>query len=672
MLETERMSKITIAVSKIKQKEVIKTLHDLKVLHIVEHKKTEELDIGTPIGSSEKIAELLVKITSILSESKEAVSKEELDSINRTQNLTQNTGNAGFSLEEIEAKVTEVETIIKEKKEIISKIDASASKKKELIQKLDVLNSLYLNLESYKLFKSIACFVGTIKHKEGLKDGLEKVTGTFKLHTSQNCKDLVVALFVDRKKEKEALEVLKQYNFTELELNFIEDMKGLPLSHITRLNSELQKQISEKNAIIKNIETVKSKNIEILYQYKKFLSIEAEKAEAPLTFGQTKEAVIITGWAPSKRVDKITEKLENVTNNRISIEQVAPDKHESVPIKLKNNLIVKPFEFFMNLYTLPTYKEIDPSFFIFLTFPIFFGFMLGDVGYGIATLLLFLILKRLIPAAKDLLKAMMACSYWSILFGFMFGEYFGFEYVKSHAWQTIIETLKLPLHKELIEGAKSEIVYEFPRLINRMHGEVNVLGNEINLVLVIGAIIGVFHINLSILLGFINEWKGHGLKTAILARASWYVFEVGLGIIALKSLGLITISNYIGIALFIISVIMIYLGEGAQGIIEIPSIFSNTLSYLRLGAVGLASVGLAVVINEKLAMPFMEKGGIFILISILILIVGHGINIALGIIGPFLHAIRLHYVEFFMRFYKGGGKPFKPFGANANNDEESE
>lgn len=670
MLETERMSKITIAVSKIKQKSVIKTLHDLKVLHITEHKKTDELDIGTPIGNSEKIAELLVKITSILSDSKELISKEELDHINQTQNLTQK---ALFSLEEIELKVKEVETIIKEKRESISKIDALVSKKKELVQKLDVLNSLYLNLESYKPFKSISCFVGTIKHKEGLKDKLEKVTGVFKLHTSKNCKDLVVALFVDRKKEKEALDILKQYNFTELDLTFIEDMKGLPLIHITKLNSEIQKHISEKNMFVKNIENIKSKNFEVLHCYKNFLEIEAEKAEAPLKFGQTKDVTIITGWVPNKRVDKITGELESITNNRILIENIAPDKHESVPVKLKNNLIVKPFEFFMNLYTLPTYREIDPSFFIFLTFPIFFGFMLGDVGYGIATLLLFWFLKKAIPAAKDLLKAMMACSYWSVLFGFMFGEYFGFEYVKSHTWQIIIETLKLPLHKELIEGAESGIIYEFPRLINRMHGEVNVLGNEINLVLVIGAIIGFIHINLSILLGFINEWKNHGLKTAFLARASWYIFEAGLAIIALTSLKIITtIPNYIGIALAIISAIMIYLGEGVQGIIEIPSLFSNTLSYLRLGAVGLASVGLAVVINEKLAMPFMEKGGIFIFISIIILIIGHTINIALGIIGPFLHAIRLHYVEFFMRFYKGGGKPFKPFGASANDEGESE
>jgi len=102
-------------------------------------------------------------------------------------------------------------------------------------------------------------------------------------------------------------------------------------------------------------------------------------------------------------------------------------------------------------------------------------------------------------------------------------------------------------------------------------------------------------------------------------------------------------------------------GEGIQGIVELPSLFSNMLSYMRLGAVGLASVGLAVVVNEELAMPFIEKGGVFILIGILIMLLGHGINILLGVIGPFLHGVRLHYVEFFSKFFQGGGKEYTPF-----------
>jgi len=118
----------------------------------------------------------------------------------------------------------------------------------------------------------------------------------------------------------------------------------------------------------------------------------------------------------------------------------------------------------------------------------------------------------------------------------------------------------------------------------------------------------------------------------------------------------------IGLGVIILAAVMLFVGEGIQGLVELPSLLTNILSYLRLGAVGLASVGLAVVINENLALPFMEKGGIYFALAIFILIIGHSINIALGVIGPFLHSLRLHYVEFFSKFYKGGGIPFVAFG----------
>ena len=124
---------------------------------------------------------------------------------------------------------------------------------------------------------------------------------------------------------------------------------------------------------------------------------------------------------------------------------------------------------------------------------------------------------------------------------------------------------------------------------------------------------------------------------------------------------------YLYVPVLLIGIVLLYLGEGIQGIVELPSIFSNMLSYMRLGALGLAGVGLAIVINEKLTMPFIEKGGIYIVIGILIFTIGHAINIALGLIGPFLHSLRLHYVEFFSKFYKGGGLRYEPFGEEEEN-----
>jgi V/A-type H+-transporting ATPase subunit I len=325
---------------------------------------------------------------------------------------------------------------------------------------------------------------------------------------------------------------------------------------------------------------------------------------------------------------------------------------------MKNMFFVKPFEFFMHLYTLPSYKEMDPSFFLFVTFPFFFGLMLGDVIYGVITLLLFSLLWWKIPKARNIVTAMILCSIVTIFFGFMFGEYLGFEYVSVETGESLLQ-FGIPLHEEVVHG---HTVYSFPRILNRLHSTMTVGSNQLPTVLVLGALLGFLHVNLGLFLGCINEVVHKGLKHAFFAKVSWYVLELGVALSALSWLGMIPFHWGVGVAVMSLAAVMLFIGEGVQGIVEIPAIFTNILSYLRLGAVALASVGLAVVVNEKLALPFIEQGGVYSVVGIVILVLGHTINIALGVIGPFLHALRLHYVEFFSKFYHGGGIPFVAFG----------
>jgi V/A-type H+-transporting ATPase subunit I len=113
-----------------------------------------------------------------------------------------------------------------------------------------------------------------------------------------------------------------------------------------------------------------------------------------------------------------------------------------------------------------------------------------------------------------------------------------------------------------------------------------------------------------------------------------------------------------------VAVVLILIGEGARGLIELPAIFSNIASYSRLMAVGVASAGLAIVTNELAGSLFSSGGVVGIGFGVIVLILGHLVNIALGILGSFIHGLRLNYVEFFGKFYEGGGKAYKPFGGD--------
>src|SRR3972149_7540462 len=160
----------------------------------------------------------------------------------------------------------------------------------------------------------------------------------------------------------------------------------------------------------------------------------------------------------------------------------------------------------MDLYTLPSYKEIDPTFFMFLTFPIFFGMMLGDVGYGIVTLILFTLLKAKMPGAKNILNAFIIASIVSIGFGMVFGEYFGVEEFPHELGRSAISSLPkgfvdaFNMEPEEIHG---EIIYPLPHLLSRSH--------QINELLAIAVLFGMVHILLGLAIGFVNVYKAHGL-----------------------------------------------------------------------------------------------------------------------------------------------------------------
>lgn len=650
MMHVTPMSKVMIIGPKTYQEKVINRMYELNAYHIKEHRKTEQLDIGRPLAKAERLSDILVKLRGVIS----ALSIDGEMHAHPPQAKTM-TEKEYYDLGKKSKLLYEQINTILERIRTIEEQQAILKSKLEIAQLLHVLN---ITFDVLRPSGHLLHAIGMIENKHMAKQldlELKQATSRYELVVKEQKKSAAIVVFYPRDQHDKIGAVLQKYQFKEQDLNPVKDMKGSPLLALRQFQA-IGKRLAQEHAALKGkLAGLRDSNREFLLQNEGILAEELKKAEAPLRFAETRETFMVDGFVPKKDVLAFAQDLNRVANETLHVEINGLEKEKEIPIKLDNPGPVKPFEFFMDMYSLPSYREFDPSLLLFITFPIFFGMMLGDIGYGLTTFLLFLFLKQKMPSAKALLNIMILASVISIGFGAAFGEVFGFEHLSERTGEKLC-TMGLCLPKATVqEDGVTETIYNFPRLLNRFHDTATIFGYSLPAVLVVGMAVGVIHVNLAILIGFLNVLSAHGLLHAVEEKLSWMILEIGIVIAAAWS-------TWVGIGIIILAFALLYKGEGVQGLIEVPALLTNILSYMRIGAVGLASVGLAMVVNEKFVLPNIEKGGVFIIIGIIIMIIGHAVNIALGVIGPFLHSLRLHYVEFFSRFYKGGGIRYIPFG----------
>jgi V/A-type H+-transporting ATPase subunit I len=635
MFEPQPMTKVIFAGSKDYMNIAIDAMHKHDIVHITDFvDEDEDFKIGKPQESITKLSERAVSLRSLASY---LCIKGKEDIPNKYPE--------GAIIDTIDAKTEQLDVEVTQVTDKISEIDSKIKDINDKKRLLEPLKSFDLPLELYTGYQSLAVFVGTLKGSPIISD----ITNDYELETAQYGRGNVISLFVPREFEDETLKRLQEQGYAALPLPKVE---GVPKDILVNLEAQLAELQSEKQKGEEDLADLRKKHIEYILASDEYLSIETQKAEAPLRFATTKNAFIVEGWIPTKDLGLIQSDLDRATNGHVvvTVDSSEAVDVEKVPIALKNPLPSRPLEVLVRAFSLPKYNEIDPTKLMTFMYPALFGLMLGDVGYGLLVIALGLLVSRLIKSEgmRDLAKIGVYAGLFSVIFGFIFNEFFGVEPFGHKGYLTFIEYPTVPR-----------------------------LDNVLTL-LIVTFVIGLLMLTLGYVLGFVNEYRQHGLKHAVFAKVSWLMMlwggaiAVALVLPALSSgsgiqlsLGLIA-----GLVVLVVGFILMIMGEGAIGLTEVPTLLSNVLSYSRLLSIGVSSMGIALAVNKLADALFFSKGGIFVIFGVLLLIGGHAINTALGILDSGLQALRLHYVEFFTKFYRGGGMKYMPFGFERKYTEE--
>ena len=417
MLQSARVTKIRIIGPQTQLPVLIRTLYSLKLVHLLDHKKTEELDIGVPLRNSEHISGLLVRARSLLASFDPLLVSAAQTALKKKTDL---------SLVDIGSDLTVLlsdhDTLQQQQQTLASAV----AEKKAVAQQLRLLDALHLDATSLAAFKSLSSFIGSVSSSEGVEAALLQVTKKMHVTVAQLDGVSYLAVFADQRHGSGVSSVLQIHGFKPLPFADLSSYHGSLGEHAKKLQVSLHLLEKDVEHIETQLYAFQKQHVSELLSFVFYLQQESEQAQAPLRFAETARSFVVEGWVSVKEFQQLKHALEKETNHKIYLETLEVTKTDKVPIILKNMFFVKPFEFFLHLYTLPSYKELDPSFFLFFTFPFFFGLMLGDVGYGLVTLLLFALLWWKMPTARSILTVMMLSAIISIFFGFVFGEYFGF------------------------------------------------------------------------------------------------------------------------------------------------------------------------------------------------------------------------------------------------------
>ncbi len=427
-----------------------------------------------------------------------------------------------------------------------------------------------------------------------------------------------------------------------------------PMSPTSRTPKVKKQRLTDKSKKLdesteKAIEKIKSfadkrEEIKVTQDY---FRIRADKYNVINELDQTRHVFVLYGYIPEEDAEKLEKLCDRIATCYIEFE----DAEEDAPVKLKNNRFSKPAQSILTMYAAPSHADIDPTPILAFFFYFFFGMMFSDAGYGLLMVIAIgIILKKFKPDEnmRNTLKLFQYCGvstfFWGLIFGSIFGDAPASLYnMFTGSKITMAQILPWPT----IDPQKDALM-----------------------LMVISIAFGLVHILVGMGCKFYICFKQKDYAAAFFDTGLWMLMLVGFAVMAV-GMATAQIVMTIGMVIAIASAVGLVLtqGRGKKGfgkvigglasLYDVTSYISDLLSYSRLLALGLTTGVMAQVFNMLATMFGTSIAGCIIMV--VILLVGHVINIGLNALGSYVHTMRLQYVEMFSKFYEGGGEEFEPF-----------
>lgn len=708
---TQQMGRLIAAGSKDKLSEAIVALSQLNALHILDYDGTEEgFSLGSPDSESEKVGKLLVKARSAASVVEIEGPESAIHPSKIRKLLSEDFPNKIDNLLDMQSRMDNLET------EISSLGEEEST--------MELLASLGIDLELLTGYDSIESFVGIVT--EPLQ--VESLGNSSVIFNSKNGKVNVVAVFTKIGNARQVNEKLEKVGFQPINLPPAEGAPSARLEEIRDAKKTLQK---EKSNLEKSIESWVSSNGKDLACGLEILERDHDVHTAPTRVAVSEHAFIIDGWIEMKRSDEVISALSKYClHSEVKQFEMVPgggghghhgDHHQKMPpISYQERSMSKPMELLTDAVGRPAYGRVDPTIFMLVTYPLFFGMMLGDMAYGLVTMGLgWMIIRK--SGTNELMnlggKFLIYIGFGTLIFGYIYAEFAGWEiflyekvtspdgsYVKDAAGHYIYSENLSPV---------AFLANLYPFDLDHGYGPVADLGYGVTLsfpfhrvgshledLIVLTIYVGFFHVMAGLAIGFRdiliygNGHGGVGLVCAFFEKGTWMALLIGGWMLAYGFLGSPEQMGYLsesgssamvvpGASIVLVSVVLLmwtlYKYHGVPfpiniGLapIEAVGMMPTVISYVRLFAVGVVGVKIAETGNHMLFEPMADILGAlseasttdYMLIPLLFIgwMSVQAFAIILGLFSPNIHAARLHFVEWMRQYYDSSGEEFRPFG----------